>query len=220
MQPRGGVCDTPLSALPAIEARRPSAAPGWGSPATNCPPEAISSVTGRVIQSVGGERHGGRHRRAGRSGVDGRARRGRPRRRPGGEHDRRAPSPRRRLVRRARGDPPQAGRRLAGRHLRRARRDRAGDRARPDRPRHPAGRAGVHPRGDAPGVDIRRSGDHRRRRGGCADLPDQLPRGVPLGDLRLRRLRDRVRERRAARQGRRRARPPAGAAHRDRDRPG
>ena len=48
---------------------------------------------------------------------------------------------------------------------------------------------------------------------GGADLPDQLTRGVPLGDLRLRGLRDRLRERRAAREDRRHPRPAAEPAH-------
>ncbi len=96
---------------------------------------------------------------------------------------------------------------------------RAGDRARADRPRHRARRARVHPRQHPTGVVLRGHGGDRRRRGRGADLPDQLARGVPVGDLRLRGVRDRVRERRAARQDRRHPRPAAAPAHGDRDRP-
>ncbi len=68
----------------------------------------------------------------------------------------------------------------------RARRDRPGGRPRADRPRPAGRRAHLHPRQHAPRVDLRRHGRHLRRRGRRADLPDQLARGVPLGDLRLR----------------------------------
>ena len=76
-----------------------------------------------------------------------------------------------------------------------ARRDRPGDRPRADRPRHPAGRARLHPRQHPPRVVLRRPGRDLRGRRRRADLPDQLARGVPVGDLRLRRLRDRLRGR-------------------------
>ena len=58
----------------------------------------------------------------------------------------------------------------------------------------------------------------RRGRGRRPDLPDQLARGVPVGDLRLRRRRDRLRGRGAAREDRRDPRAAARPAHRDRDR--
>ena len=113
----------------------------------------------------------------------------------------------------------QARRRLARRHLRAAGGDRPGDRPRADRPRHrsPASASASSP--TPARVVLRRHGRHLRRRGRRADLPDQLARGVPVGDLRLGRLRDRLRERGAAREDRRDPRPAAAPAHGHRDRP-
>ncbi len=45
------------------------------------------------------------------------------------------------------------------------------------------GRARLHPCQHASRVVLRRHGDHLGRRRGRADLPDQLARGVPVGDL-------------------------------------
>ncbi len=83
-----------------------------------------------------------------------------------------------------------------------------------------SGRARLHPREHAARVVLRRPRRDLRGRGRRADLPDQLARGVPVGDLRLRRQRDRLRGRRAAREDRRDPRPAARSAHRDRDRRG
>ena len=63
----------------------------------------------------------------------------------------------------------------------RGRRDRLRDRARPDRPRHPAGRPRLAPRQHAPRVDLRSLRDQLRRRRRRPDLPDQLARGVRVG---------------------------------------
>ena len=94
----------------------------------------------------------------------------------------------------------QARRRLARRQLRRARDDRAGGRARVDRPRDRAGRARLHPREHAPRVVLRRPRRDARGRGRRADLPDELARGVPVGDLRLgRRARSSARTRSSSR---------------------
>ncbi len=96
---------------------------------------------------------------------------------------------------------------------------RAGHRLGHDRPRHRAGRAPVHPRQHPARVVLRGHGRDFRRRGRGADLPDELSRGVSVGDLRLRRQRDRLRGRRAAREDRRDPRSDPGHAHDHRDRP-
>ena len=104
-------------------------------------------------------------------------------------------------VRRQGGAAPQ-GRRGVGRHLlHRARRGGQGGRARPDRPRHRAGRQGLDPRPHAPRVDARLLRHPHRRRHARHDLPDELARGVPVRARALRLARDLRRGRRAAREG-------------------
>ena len=103
-------------------------------------------------------------------------------------------------VRRQAGPALQGRRRVGRRLVRRARRGRQGGRARPDRPRHPAGRQGVDPRPHAARVDARVLRHPHRRRHAGHDLPDQLAGGVPVRAGALRLARGVRRGRRAARQ--------------------
>ena len=74
------------------------------------------------------------------------------------------------------------------------------------------------PRQHSSRVVLRRPRRDIGRRGGRADLPDELARGVPLGHLRLRRVRDRLRGRLAAGEGRGDPRTAAAPAHDRHDR--
>ena len=83
-----------------------------------------------------------------------------------------------------------------------------------------ARRARLHPRQHPPRVVLRRHGRHLRGRRGRADLPDQLPRGVPVGDLRLRRhARSSARTTSSSRRSRRSASRLPEPAHGHHDRP-
>ena len=84
--------------------------------------------------------------------------------------------------------PSQARRRVARRHLRARSATIVSEiGARPDRPRHRAGRPGLAPVPDAPGVDLRRLRASRARaRVVVPDLPDELPGGVRVGGGQLR----------------------------------
>ena len=87
----------------------------------------------------------------------------------------------------------------------------------PDRPRRRQGRQGLDPRQHPPRVDLlrlRRALGRRHRR---ADLPDQLPRGVPVRAGELRRQGRRRRGRRADGEDPRGPRPAAAARARDPD---
>ena len=100
--------------------------------------------------------------------------------------------------------------------VRRARRGRARDLARADRPRHRAGREGLDPREHPARVDQRLLRHPDRRRGAGHDLPDQLRRGVPVRARPLRLARGVRRGRRPAREDPRGPGRLPGAAARDR----
>ncbi len=117
------------------------------------------------------------------------------------------------------GDPPQARRRLAGRQLRGARRDRVRARPRADRPGDRAGRSRRDPLHHASRVDLRRLRHHHRRRGRRPDLPDELAGGVPVGRRQLGVGRDRLRGRDPGREDPAGPRRPAGARDDHRHRP-
>ena len=81
-----------------------------------------------------------------------------------------------------------------------------------------AGRAHLHSRQHPRGVDALRLRGDIGGPGRGPDLPDQLARGVRVGDLRLRRQRNHLRGRRAAREGDRDSRARAGDQDGRRDR--